>query len=112
MSTAQPLARSTKIKIRSHNRIVHKMKRGRKSSTKPEVASDGNKPKKVKSSDEGKSNDAQGYIASLPLHGEYLPSKGYSIVPAAVTETRQSLVEVFQMVRNQKRQGDKVRVQF
>ena len=88
------------------------MKRGRKSSTKPEVASDGNKPKKVKSSDEGKSNDAQGYIASLPLHGEYLPSKGYSIVPAAVTETRQSLVEVFQMVRNQKRQGDKVRVQF
>jgi len=84
------------------------MKRGRKPSAKPEVASDGNKPKKIKSSDEGKSNDSQDKIASLPLHGEYLPSKGYSLVPAAVKETRQSLVEVFQMVRNQKRLGEKV----
>jgi len=86
------------------------MKRGRKPSTKPEATADGNKPKKVKSSDEGKSNDAQDKIASLPLHGEYLPSKGYSLVPTAVKDARQSLVEVFQVVRNQKRQGDKVRV--
>jgi len=88
------------------------MKRGRKPSTKPEAASDGNKPKKIKSLDEGKSNDPQDKIASLPLHGEYLPSKGYSVVPAAVKETRQSLVEVFQMVRNQKRLGDKVCARF
>lgn len=85
------------------------MKRGRKPSAKNDVAADNNKAKKVKSSAEDvKTSDSQDKIASLPLHGEYLPAKGYSVVPPLVNETRQALVEVFQMVRNQKRLGDKV----
>ena len=84
------------------------MKRGRKASTKADVAVDNNKPKKVKSTEDVKLSDSQDKIASLPLHGEYLPGKGYSVVPPLVNEARQALVEVFQMVRNQKRLGDKV----
>ena len=84
------------------------MKRGRKPSTKNDVAADNNKPKKVKSTEDVKISDSQDKIASLPLHGEYLPAKGYSVVPPLVNETRQALVEVFQMVRNQKRMGEKV----
>lgn len=101
---------------RSKNKIYYskptietlKMKRGRKPSTKNEVAADNSKPKKIKSTEDVKSGDSKDRIASLPLHGEYLPVKGYSAVPTLVSETRQSLVEVFQMVRNQKRLGDKV----
>lgn len=87
------------------------MKRGRKPSTKNDVAAatDANKAKKVKSTEDVKSSDSQDKIASLPLHGEYLPAKGYSVVPPLVKEARQALVEIFQMVRNQKRLGDKVR---
>lgn len=86
------------------------MKRGRKPSTKNDVASpaDNSKAKKIKSSEDVKSCDSQDKIASLPIHGEYLPAKGYPVVPPLVNETRQALVEVFQMVRNQKRLGDKV----
>ena len=84
------------------------MKRGRKASTKNDVAADNNKAKKVKSTEDVKLCDSQDKISSLPLHGEYLPVKGYSVVPPLVNETRQALVEVFQMVRNQKRLGDKV----
>lgn len=93
------------------------MKRGRKPSTKNDVSAGDNnsKAKKIKPAEDVKSSDAQDKIASLPLHGEYLPAKGYSVVPPLVNEMRQALVEVFQMVRNQKRLGDKVRtfaVQF
>ena len=85
-----------------------KMKRGRKPSSKTDVTADNSKAKKVKSSEDAKLCDSQDKIASLPLHGEYLPAKAYSVVPPLVNETRQALVEVFQMVRNQKRLGDKV----
>lgn len=85
------------------------MKRGRKPSTKNDVAvADNSKAKKIKSTEDVKSSDSQDKIASLPLHGEYLPAKGYSVVPPLVNEARQALVEVFQMVRNQKRLGEKV----
>ena len=84
------------------------MKRGRKPSTKNDAAVDNSKPKKIKSAEDVKPCDSQDRIASLPLHGEYLPAKGYSVVPPLVNETRQGLVEVFQAVRNQKRLGDKV----
>jgi len=84
------------------------MKRGRKPSAKNDGAVDSSKVKKIKSTEDVKSCDSQDKIASLPLHGEYLPAKGYSVVPPLVNETRQALVEVFQMVRIQKRLGDKV----